>query len=72
MMQIEIDKEIVDELRKIMWKHRRIGAMRMYECVRLALEGEQRYVAKSKPRNNQVDGGKRKVTNKPRTRSVAT
>ncbi len=52
MTQIEIDKEIVDELRKIMWKHRRIGAMWMYECIRFALEGEQKYVAKNKPRND--------------------
>jgi len=43
MNQLERDKQIVDELRKIMWKHRSIGAIRMIECIRFALEKESTY-----------------------------
>ena len=70
MNQLEIDKQIVDELRKIMWKHRSIGAIRMLECIRFALEKETQYAPKSKSRNRQVDG--REVTANDFTRTRCT
>jgi hypothetical protein len=43
MNQLERDKQIVDELRKIMQKHKGIGAIRMIECLRFAFEKEVGY-----------------------------
>lgn len=43
MNQLEHDKQIVDDLREVMWKHRSIGAIRMVECVRFAFEKEVGY-----------------------------
>ena len=43
MDQLEHDKQIVDELRKVMQKYRSIGAIRMVECVRFAFEKEVGY-----------------------------
>ena len=43
MNQLEHDKQIVDELRKVMQKYRSIGAIRMVECLRFAFEKEVGY-----------------------------
>jgi len=43
MNQLEHDKQIVDDFRKIMQKHRSIGAIRMIECLRFAFEKEVEY-----------------------------
>jgi hypothetical protein len=57
MTQLETDKQIVDELRKVIQKHRSIGAMRMVECIRFAFEKEVGYA---------VHGTRPKVSSKIR------